>query len=239
MNVVVVGASGATGRLLVDQLLAKGHTVKVVVRTKINIPEQVLQHENLTVMKASILELNQDNLGELLQGVQAIACCLGHNLSFEGMFLPPRRLVTESVRRLCEAAKASDNEKPMKFVLMNTTGVRNRDLDEKISFGQKIVIGMLRALLPPHADNEDAADYLRSQLGQYNKDIEWTAVRPDGLIDREKVTHYDLHESPTRSAIFDAGETSRINVAHFMASLISEEALWMQWKGRMPVIYDG
>jgi len=42
----------------------------------------------------------------------------------------------------------------------------------------------------------------------------------------------------TRSALFASGVTSRINVAHFMANLITDDHLWQQWKGRMPVIYN-
>ncbi len=121
---------------------------------------------------------------------------------------------------------------------MNTTGVRNRDLDEPISFAQKCVIGLLRALLPPHADNEQAADVLRCEVGQNDVAIEWAAVRPDGLTNEGAVTEYDVHPSPTRSAIFDAGKTSRINVAHFMAELATGDEVWEEWKGRMPVIYN-
>ena len=121
---------------------------------------------------------------------------------------------------------------------MNTTGNRNRDLNESISFAQKCVIGLLRLLLPPHVDNEKAADYLRTQIGQNNDSIEWVAVRPDGLINEKEVTSYEIHTSPTRSAIFNAGKVSRINVGHFMASLINDNNLWAKWKGQMPVIYS-
>ena len=64
------------------------------------------------------------------------------------------------------------------------------------------------------------------------------AVRPDGLVNEDKVTEYEIYPSPTRSAIFDAGKTSRINVGHFMAKLIRENAIWNRWKGQMPVIYN-
>jgi hypothetical protein len=121
---------------------------------------------------------------------------------------------------------------------MNTSGNRNRDLNEPISFGQKCVIGLLRLLLPPHVDNEKAADFLRTQIGQKNRLIEWTAVRPDSLINEEEVTDYEIHPSPIRSAIFNAGKTSRINVGHFMADLISDNDLWNKWKGQMPVVYN-
>jgi hypothetical protein len=121
---------------------------------------------------------------------------------------------------------------------MNTTGNRNRDLDEQISTGQKCVIGLIRLLLPPHADNEDAADYLRTQIGQDDGTIEWAVVRPDGLCDEAEVSEFAVHPSPTRSAIFDAGVTSRINVGRFMADLIGDNEIWNQWKGKMPVIYN-
>lgn len=121
---------------------------------------------------------------------------------------------------------------------MNTTGNRNRDLEEPISFAQRCVIGLLRTCLPPHADNEEAADYLRTKIGQNDNSVEWVVVRPDGLINQEAVSEYELHASPTRSAIFDAGKTSRINVGHFMAVLLTDPEVWQEWKGRMPVIYN-
>jgi hypothetical protein len=154
------------------------------------------------------------------------------------MFGAPRRLVTDATRRLCSAVKANQPKQPVKFVLMNTTGNSNRDLNEPISFGQKCVIGLLRLLLPPHVDNENAADYLRTEIGQNDGEIEWAVVRPDSLVDETEITEYAVHPSPTRSAIFDAGVTSRINVACFMADLIGDDDTWNEWKGKMPVIYN-
>ena len=68
-----------------------------------------------------------------------------------------------------------------KFVLMNTAGNSNRDLNERISLAQKCVIELLRLPLPPHRDNEKAADYLRTKIGQDDRAVEWTAVRPDNF----------------------------------------------------------
>ena len=121
---------------------------------------------------------------------------------------------------------------------MNTAGNSNRDLNESISFGHRCVIGLLRLLLPPHVDNEKAADHLRINIGQNDRVIEWAAVRPDSLINEDHVTEYEVHPSPTRSAIFNAGSTSRINVGHFMADLITNDDTWNRWKGQMPVIYN-
>jgi len=238
MTVLVVGASGATGRKLVAQLLAKGNHVKVVVRSPEKLTESWKSHQELEIISASILALSDKEMIDYVHGCDAIASCLGHNITLKGIYGKPRRLVTDATRRLCDAIKANMPAQKIKYVLMNTTGNRNRDLNEPISFAQKCVIGLLRLVLPPHVDNEKAADYLRTQIGQTNQFIEWIAVRPDGLIDEEEVTDYEVHPSPTRSPIFNAGKVSRINVGHFMAQLINDVTLWNKWKGQMPVIYS-
>jgi len=238
MTVLVAGASGATGRHLVDQLLIQKHKVKAIVRSPEKLPESWRSNNDLQIISGSILELNDREMSKISLGCQAIVSCLGHNLTWKGVYGQPRKLVTEATRRLCDAVKANKPEQTVRFILMNTTGNRNRDLNEPISFAQKCVIGLLRLLLPPHVDNEKAADYLRTKIGQTDQFIEWIAVRPDGLTNDNEVTEYEIHPSPIRSAIFDAGKISRINVAHFMASLISDGDLWNRWKGQMPVIYN-
>jgi nucleoside-diphosphate-sugar epimerase len=238
MNKLIVGATGATGRLLTEELLNRGQLVKVIVRSPDKLPTTVKNHDNLTVIQASVLDLSDAELAKHTKGCDAVVSCLGHNMTFKGMYGHPRKLVTDATRRLSEAIQANRPEKPTKFVLMNTTGNRNCDLNEPISFTEKFVVGLLRLLLPPHVDNEQAADYLRSKIGQNDKLIEWAAVRPDNLIDEDEVTPYDVYPSPIRSAIFDAGQTSRINVGYFMAELITEDDIWQKWQGQMPVIYN-
>lgn len=238
MTTLVVGASGATGRLLVKQLLKRGQNVKVIVRSPEDLAEFLRNHDNMAVIQASILDLSDTEMAQHVKGCDAVASCLGHNLSLKGIYGHPRRLVTEATRRLCQAIKVNKSAGPTKFVLMNTAGNSNRDLHEPISLGQRFVTGVLRLLLPPHVDNENAADYLRTRIGQGDGVIEWAAVRPDSLINEDEVTEYEVYPSPTRSAVFNAGLTSRINVAHFMARLITEEEVWNQWKGQMPVIYN-
>lgn len=238
MTTLVVGASGATGRLLVEQLLNRGQSVKIIVRVLDTLPETIKNHDNASVIQASVLDISDEEMVKYVKGCDAVASCLGHNMSFKGIYGQPRRLVTDATRRLCNAIKVNKAETPVKFVLMNTTGNSNRDLSEKISFGQKCVIWLLRLLLPPHVDNEKAGDFLRTEIGQNDRAIEWVAVRPDGLINESEVTDYEVHPSPIRSAIFDAGTISRINVGHFMAELITDNDTWSKWKGQMPVIYS-
>ena len=238
MTTLVTGASGTTGRLVVEQLLDRGEEVKIIVRSIETLPEFIRQHENVSIILASILDLTDAEMAVHVKGCDTVVSCLGHTMNFKGMFCFPRRLVTDATRRLCDAIKANNPQTPVKFILMNSSGVSNLDVVEKISFKQKTVMALLRWLVPPHADNEKAADYLRTEVGQNNKVIEWTAVRPDGLVNETDVSEYSIYPSPIKSAIFEAGTVSRINVGHFMAELISNIDLWKKWQGQMPVIYS-
>ncbi|MBA2114438.1 NAD(P)-dependent oxidoreductase [Bremerella alba] len=238
MTVLVLGATGATGRLLVEQLLNRGHQVRVIVRSRDRLPEAVINHPDVTIVEASLLELSHEELGQHVTGCEGVACCLGHNLTFKGLFGHPMRLVTEATRRICQAIEQSKPEKRVKYVLMNTAGNQNRDLDETATFANRFVVGLLRWTLPPHVDNEQASDVLRQEIGKNNPSLSWAVVRPDSLVDRAETSAYDIHPSPTRDPIFNAGTTNRINVAHFMADLITNDAIWGKWVGQMPVIYS-
>ena len=156
LTTLVVGASGATGRLLVTEMLKRGQDVKIVVRSPDSLPEAVKSHDNVTVIRASILDVSDTEMARYVEGCDAVASCLGHNMSLKGIFGPPRRLVTEATRRLCSAIKATEPREPVKFVLMNTAGNSNRDLVEQISLAEKCVVGLVRLMLPPHAERRRA-----------------------------------------------------------------------------------
>lgn len=238
MTTLVVGASGATGKQLVEQLLNMGQEVKVIIRPTGKITDTWKNNDKISIIKANISEISVNEMMNYLIDCQSVASCLGHNLTLKGILGKPRKLVTDAVKLLCTAIQKNSPDKPIKFVLMNTTGNRNRDLNEPISIGEKLVMGLIRLLVPPQPDNEKAADFLRVNIGQKNKLIDWVAVRPDTLINEDNVTEYELYASPIRSAISNPGKTSRINVGNFMSRLIVENDLWNKWKGQMPVIYN-
>ena len=126
--------------------------------------------------------------------------------------------------------------KPTKFILMNTVGVRNPDLEEKRAWYERGLLFLLRHMLPPHRDNETAAAHLLRHVTKENEHIEWCSVRPDSLVNAE-ISAYDIEESPT-TGLFAGRPTARSNVAHFMMELIENAELWKTWKFRMPVIMN-
>ena len=237
-KMLILGSSGATGQLLVEILLQKGVEVIAIVRNANSLSSIANHHTGLQIVERNISEMSEDDLARYIKECGAVLCCLGHNLTFKGMFGHPRRLVTDAIKKVTKTIETVNANDKIKIVLMNTTGNSNRDIAEKPPFSQRLVISILRLLLPPHVDNENAADFLRIQVGQNNNSIEWTAVRPDALVNEDQVSKYDIHASPIRNAIFDAGSVSRINVADFMSELAINSELWNEWKGKMPVIYS-
>jgi len=237
---IVTGGASGIGKAIAEGFASEG--------TKVAIADLNLEAATATAEKigptAIAVKVDVGNMesakamAKQVEGCVAVASCLGHNMSFKGIFGQPRRLVTNATRRLCQAIKANPSALPTKFVLMNSAGNSNRDLHEPMSFAQKCIIGLIRLLVPPHADNENAADYLRTKIGQNDGVVEWAVVRPDKLINEEQVTAWEIHPSPIRSAIFNSGLSSRINVGNFMADLITDDDIWNQWKGKMPVIYN-
>ena len=50
-------------------------------------------------------------LNEYVEGCNAIVSCLGHNMSFQGIFGKPRKLVTDATKRLCSAINEGEPKK--------------------------------------------------------------------------------------------------------------------------------
>ena len=225
-----------TGRRLVEQLLGKNYKVRIIVRSSHKLPVEIVENPNTMTIEASVLDLTDEEVTEHVKDCDAVVSCLGHVMDFKGIFGEPKKLCTDATRNLCNSLEKHSLPKPTKFILMNTVGVQNPDLEEKRNWFERGLLTLLHHTLPPHRDNETAAEYLHKTVGKENKSIEWCCVRPDSLINAE-VSPYDITESPT-TGIINGRPTARSNVAHFMTDLIENEELWNTWKFRMPVIMN-
>jgi nucleoside-diphosphate-sugar epimerase len=235
MKTLVVGASGATGKLVVSKLLENNVNVKALVRSTATYPKELEDNENAEIVNGNIDDFTIEQVTELIYDCDAIVSCLGHNITFNGIFGKPRRLVFSAVKKLVESIKLSN--KKCKLVLMSTTAYTNKKEGEKNTFGETIVFSLLEALLPPHADNMVAGDFLVHQVSE-SSHLEWVSVRPDSLIDEPTTSELTVTEKKLRSPIFNPGKTSRINVAQFMVDLLTDDTLWNQWRYKTPVIYN-
>lgn len=233
---LVVGATGATGSLLLEQLLLAGGQVRAIVRSPEKLKDEVRSHPNLKIILASVLEIPDAEMREHVRGCVAVISCLGHTMDFKGIYGAPQQLVTDTVRHLCRAIEGNAPIDPVRFILMNSVGVANPDIDAQRTLFDRGFLVVLRRGMPPHRDNEHALHYLKQDVATSNPYIEWCAVRPDSLTNSD-VSQYEILPSPV-TGIFSGRPTARANVAHFMTALVSGIALWQQWKFRTPVIMD-
>lgn len=232
MHILILGGTGAVGRLTLQHLLDQGHRVTALVRRTHEIPA----HERLVQHLGTALECDAQWLANQLDEVDVVISCLGHRVTLSGLFGHPRRLVRDSLDRVLNTLAAKPNNKT-KVILLGSSGCQNPLLNERQPMADRIALTLVRHLVPPHADNEQAARLLAEHRSR-RPELEWVAVRPDTLTNADESTPYQAVPSPKRSPIFNPGKTSRINVAHFIGSLINDESVWAQWKHQMPILYN-
>ena len=221
-----------------QQLLRRDCSITAIVRSASSVNESLRGHPKVIVIEADISHLTIEELENKLANCDTVISCLGHRLSFSGIWGKPRRLVTDAVQRSIMAIRQARPKTDTRFILMNTVGNADRGIPERPPLSQRAVVWLLRHLIPPHADNEQAAEFLRKNIGNDDRHLSYVILRPDSLTNDDQVSEYTLQPSPTRNVIFNSGTTSRINVAECMAEFTTNDRLWKQWQGQMPVIYN-
>jgi hypothetical protein len=110
-------------------------------------------------------------------------------------------------------------------------------LDTRRGMFEKIIMWILRGLVPAARDNQQASDFLWRNIGTAHPFVQWVVVRPDTLLEGD-VSEYALHEGLVNS-LFAPASTNMANVAHLMCELVANPKAWDNWKGKLPVIING
>ncbi|KAF9956583.1 hypothetical protein BGZ70_009836 [Mortierella alpina] len=243
MRVLVLGGSGNVGKLVLQQLLGRGHDVRAIVRTPESMPTSLSSEPKLSLIKANLLELSVDDLSTHVKGCDAVICTLGHNMNYGripaiGVWLNPHDLVVRATQMVCDSINKVQPANPIKFIILNTVGVLNPDgSDKHVRSGfEKRAVAFMSAALPPYTDSVRSAQYISTQVGTGHKHIEWTAVRPDSFIDGD-VSEYTVLDTITHP-FYVAEKITKANIAHFMCELMDDPIKWAQWKFKMPVLID-
>jgi hypothetical protein len=236
-TVLLLGGTGRTGKQVLEQLLSRDIQVRVIVRSAMKLQTCASTNPNLTVVVGNILTLSHEELQRHVSNCDAIISCLGHVISFAGVFGPPYDLVTHATARLCQEVEMLKPVKPVKFILMSSVSVNHpKGLDTHRGMIERAFVGLIRGLIPPARDNQNAANFLCGCVGMTNQFLQWTLVRPDTLLDGD-ISDYTLHEDFVNS-IFSPGSTNMANVAHFMCDLVTNPITWKDWSGKLPVIVN-
>lgn len=177
MNIVVFGATGSTGRQVVDQALLAGHEVTAVVRR----PEQVAPRPRLVVRAGDVL--HADSLHESCRGADAVVSCIGPRSKYGGQLgsnLRPGTVMSVGTANMVAAAEAAGVRR---FVFQSGIGLSEGG---ELSRTDRWV---LRALWHPLfgaalRDKAEGERILRAS------GLEWVIVRPVGLSDAPAAGHY-------------------------------------------------
>ena len=95
LRILIIGATGRTGRELVRQALEQGHQVTALVRK----PKKMkLEHPNLRVMKGNALDY--DSVESAMRGQSAVLCALGTKRFY------PNRVLSNGTGNILRAMKA-------------------------------------------------------------------------------------------------------------------------------------
>jgi len=236
-TVLLVGGTGRTGRRVMEQLVARGVAVRAIVRSTRGLPAGMVGNPGVALVEGSLLSLSDRELQDHVRGCDAVISFLGHVLDLRGVLGPPRDLVAQATARLCRAIEALRPDRPARFILLTSVSVhRPGGLDTRRGALERAFMWLIRTLLPPAKDNQQAADFLQERLGPANPFVEWVVVRPDTLLEGD-VSAYALHEGLV-NGLFSPGQTNMANVAHFMCELVTSPKAWADWKGKAPVIVN-
>lgn len=191
MHILIFGASGGTGRALVEQALAQGDEVTAVVRSPAKLP---IEHEQLHIRTCDAFQPEQiESLFNEHSHYDAVASCLntnqgiepGHDLEQMISNIIPL-LQKHEVRRIVYCASAGVNHE--------LTGERG--------------LAAMQFLRHPLADHRAAIELIQAAK------LDATIVRPVGLT-RDDLSGQYL-EATEGVPEQGKGRIARADVAHFM-----------------------
>ena len=196
-KILVIGATGGTGRSLVAQALDAGHTVTAFVR---NPGKLGLRHERLRVLAGDAAS-GAPTLGDAIKGQDAVISALGRGRSFKAQGLMQR-----SVPHILEAMR---DHKVARFVFMSAMGVGETARDAPLM--SRMFSGLF--LKDIFADKLAAEGLIR------RSSVEWTIVHPTLLTDGPLTGTYRIGE---RLELHGMPKISRADTAQFMLTQLDD-----------------
>lgn len=171
MKVIVFGASGGTGRHIVEQALEAGHKVTAFVRTPTKLE---IKHANLNVFQGDVT--NVEKVEQSIIGQDAVLSALG----------PTRPPVPGMMKTAAKNIVAAMEKHGVKRII-STTGGGVRDPQDQPKLIDHIMKGLLTLLAGPVLkDSEANVNVIR------NSDLDWTIVRYPRLLDGQHTGKYRM-----------------------------------------------
>ena len=202
MNLLIFGASGGTGRYLVEQALAAGHHVTAFTRR----PEKITtQHPNLKVIEGNLQ--NYDSVAAAMPGHDAVLSALGVYLFHKNTVL------SDGTRNIIRAMEAHNIKR---FVCETAIGIG--DTRDQLGLFVEFIFYplVLRHFFP---------DKERQELAIRQSKLDWVIVRPGRLTNGKQTGQYRHGFGPHEKI---KGYVSRADTAEFMLRQLTDDAYLRQ-----------
>jgi uncharacterized protein YbjT (DUF2867 family) len=188
MNLVILGATGGTGRLLVEQALAAGHAVTALVRS----PEKLtIRNSSLRVIAGEATDAG--DVARAFEGADAVISTLGGTGS----------VITDSTRAILEAAHKTE----VKRVIVLSSFFVERDR-----------LGALSRLLTGIAAGSKIKDKIAGEQLLRQSDLDWTIVYASPLTDGPATGFVEVPVGGTKRGIWDRISRSDVAAALVQAA---------------------
>lgn len=159
MQLLIVGATGGTGRALVGQALERGHEVTALVRNPLRL---LLSHARLTVVVGDVMD--PASLDAAVRGQDAVLSALGHK-----RWCYPSRILSAGTQHLIDAMR---RQGVRRLVVETALGVG----DTWWQMGLYYTLFVRVFILPLYF-----FDKRRQEAVIHRSGLDWTLVRPGAL----------------------------------------------------------
>ncbi|MET0735967.1 MAG: NAD(P)-binding oxidoreductase [Microbacterium sp.] len=201
MRILVIGATGGSGRAVTDVLLDRGHEVTALSRSASGLdPRARLSTIDGDATDAALLD-------RILPGHDAIVVTLGISEPPLGVRLRGARRTVDDIRSRGTATVVTAARRAgiRRIVVQSSYGVG--DSREMLAFADRLLFALM--IRPQIIDSEIQEGVLRGS------ELDWTIVQPVYLSDDDSTEHFTSVDGSTRER-----KVSRRAVAHVHADLV-------------------
>jgi uncharacterized protein YbjT (DUF2867 family) len=197
MELLIIGATGTTGREVVKQALSLGHRVTAFSRNPE--PLRQIRHHNLQLMSGDVMDAL--SVEKAVRGKDAVLSTLGAGRK--------GTIRSEGTRHVIEAMQKN---KVRRFICQTTLGAGDSRVHLNF-FWKHIMFGLM--LREAYRDHEVQERYIM------NSNLDWTIVRPAALTDGPATGQYRHGFGEEERGL--KLKVSRQDVALFMLMQLSSE----------------
>jgi uncharacterized protein YbjT (DUF2867 family) len=197
-RILVIGATGGTGRALVEQALARGYVVTALARD----PRVLdIKHPKLRVMQGNVLD--ETSVDAAVRGQDAVLSALGHK-----RYLGPTRILSQGTANLLRAMKSHGVQR---FVCETSLGIG----DSAGRMGLYYTFFVIPVVLPFYFWDKTKQERVIAASG-----LDWVIVRPAALTNGAK--HGRYRHGAHVGGFFWTHRISRTDVADFMLNQLTD-----------------